>query len=93
MLDKNESIKMTQQELDANDYYSTTDLALAAAISLQFPIEAVDKTNPHKALFLFKRDEHLDQLIEIFWKKELRVDPLTYFNQLKTIKSRLYAER
>lgn len=73
-----------------NDYYSTSDLSLAAAITLFYSLEVVDRTNPRKAQFLFKRNESLDQFIEAFWRKELKVDPQTYFNQLKTIKARLY---
>ena len=84
---------MTQENLKLKDYYSTSDLALATTISLWYPIEVIDKQNPRKASFLFKRDENLDQLIESFWKNKLKVDPLTFFNQLKIIKSRLYAER
>ena len=83
---------MTQVD-SLNDFYSTSDLALAAAISLWHPIEAVDRTNPSKAQFLFKRDESLNQLIKTFWKQELRIEPQAYFNQLKIIKSRLYGER
>ncbi len=76
--------------LDTKDYYFTSDLALAAAISLYFPLEVIDRTNPNKAQFLFKRDESLDQLIEAFWRNEMKVDPQIYFNQLKVTKSRLY---
>lgn len=84
---------MTQQRLNVNDQYSTSDLALATMISLFYPLEAIDRTNSNKSQFLFKRDEELDQLIEAFWRKELQVEPQTYFNQLKIIKSRLYEER
>ncbi len=84
---------MKQEYLDVNDYYATSDLALAAALSLHYLIEAIDRQNPQKAQFLFKRDENLNQLIETYWKGELRVNPVAYFNQLKTIKSRLYEER
>jgi hypothetical protein len=80
------------KRLKINDYYSTSDLALATALSLWFPVEAIDKTNPHKAIFLFKRNEELDQLLEAFWRRELKVEPQAYFNQLKAIKSRLYSE-
>lgn len=80
-------------ELDENNHYSTSDLALATTLSLFYPLKTIDRTNPHKAQFSFKRGEKLNQLIEAFWRKELKVDPLTYFNALKTIKSRLYAER
>ena len=75
---------------DTLGLYSTSDLALASVISLYHPLWAVDKTNPQKAEFIFKREEGIDKLIESFWRKELQVEPLTYFNQIKIIKSRLY---
>jgi len=81
---------MTNKLLSLNDYYATSDLALAAAISLWFPIDSIDKTNPNKAEFVFIREEGLDQLIEGFWRNELKVSPLAYFNQLKSIKTRLH---
>lgn len=74
-----------------NDYYATSDLGLATTLSLFYSLEAIDRTNPHKAQFLFKRSENLNQLIEAFWKKEIKVDPQTYFAQLKVLKARLYA--
>ncbi len=82
---------MTKQRLSTNDYYSTFDLALATAISLWYPLEALDRTqNLHKAQFLFKRDEQLAKLIETYWRGELKVNPQEYFGALKNIKSRLY---
>jgi len=74
------------------NYYSTSDLGLAATLSLWCQIEGIDRTNPHKAVFLFKRDEELNQLLEAYWRRELKVEPQTYFNQLKAIKARLYSE-
>ena len=73
------------------NYFSTTDLALATVISLYLPIEGIDKINPHKVEFLFKRTRELDQLIQVYWRKELKVEPQTFFAQLKVIKSRLYS--
>lgn len=84
---------MKQEYLNVNDYYSTSDLALATAISIFYPVEAIDRQNPHKAQFLFKRNPELNQLIEGYWRGELKVNPATYFNQLKIIKARLYEER
>lgn len=87
-------MNMTQENLTLNDYYSTSDLALAATLSLWYSIEAIDKTqNPHKAVFLFKRDPQLEQLIESYWHGDLRVNPQAYFNQLKLVKARLYESR
>jgi len=70
--------------------FRTSDLALATTISLFYPIEAIDKQNPRKAYFVFKREEGLDELIEKYWKGELRIEPKTFFNQLRVIKARLY---
>lgn len=79
--------------LRVDDYFSTSDLALAGAIALYFPLEAIDKTqNQYKAQFLFKRDRSLDKLVEAYWRGELKVEPQTYFNQLKNIKARLYSD-
>lgn len=84
---------MKKEYQKVNDYYSTSDLALAAALSLFFPVDSIDRQNPQKALFLFKKDENLEQLIESYWKGEIKVNPSTYFNQLKIIKARLYEGR
>lgn len=83
---------MANEYLSVNDYYSTPDLALATVISLHFPVEVIDKTNSNKALFLFKREDGLNSLIEAYWRKELQIEPQAFFAQLKTIKSRLYQE-
>ena len=80
------------QKLELKDYYKTSDLALATTLSLHYTIDVLDKQNPHKALFLFKKEDSLDKLLEAYWKRELKVEPQTYFNQLKAIKHRLYSE-
>jgi hypothetical protein len=66
------------------------DLALATTLSLYFPIEAIDRTNPRKATFHFKKDNIVDSYIQEYWNGKLKVEPQQYFNQLRTIKARLY---
>lgn len=78
---------------NTNNYYYTADLALAATISLYYPVEAIDRqSNSQKASFIFKRDQQLDKLIEGYWRGELKVNPQAYFNSLRIIKARLYGE-
>lgn len=84
---------MKHENLQLENYYQTSDLNLCVTISLWYPIEAIDRTNPRKATFLFKRDEKLDELLELYWKRQLKVEPQTYFSQLKAIKARLYSEK
>lgn len=73
--------------------YVTSDLALATTISLQFPIQDIDRSNPRKAVFVFLRSHELEDLVEGYFRNELKISPQTFFNQLRDIKSRLYAER
>ena len=75
------------------DTYVTSDLALATTISLQFPIQDIDRSNPRKAVFVFLRSPELETLVEGYFRNELKISPQTFFNQLRDIKSRLYAER
>jgi len=85
-------INMKTSSTDQN-YYFTNDLGLACTISLFYPIWAVDKSNPPKAQFVFKRESGLGELLESYWSNTLHVSPLAYFQQLKIIKSRLYEQR
>lgn len=79
---------------DENQLYKTADLALVAVILLFAPdaLEVVDRANPHKVLFGFKRGPDLDALVGQYWKRELKVEPQAFFNQLKLAKVRIYAE-
>lgn len=73
------------------EVFVTSDLSLTTAISLYCPIIEIEKTNPRKAQFMFEHDSALTALLEKYWNKQLLVEPRAYFDQLKAIKARLYA--
>lgn len=73
--------------------FSTSDLALATTISLSFPIKFIDRSNPHRAEFIFDNSYELIKLIESFWKNELRIEPKQFYQQQRIIKARLYDKR
>jgi len=75
------------------DFYTTSDLSLATLISLSFVLDHIDQTNPRRAVFVFRSDDEIYQLVEAFWSDQARVSPRIYFSQLKYLKSRLYEER
>lgn len=81
-----------RKELQNESIYGTADLALAAVIFLSHPLEGIDKQNPRKAQFLFKQTKGLDSLVDEYWRGGLGVEPQAYFNALRAIKARLYAE-
>ena len=83
---------MTMKTHENENVFSTFDLALATVITLWHPVVDIDKSqNPHRALFIFKRSKKLDDTVNKYWKRELLVEPRLYFEQLKTLKGRLYA--
>ncbi len=73
-----------------SDYYSSSDLGLVVVLSLYFPIDSLDKTNPQKVIFSFKRETGLDDLVANYWARRLQVEPQALLSQLKSIKTRIY---
>lgn len=78
--------------LQEKDFFKTSDIALGSALCCYgYQIEAVNRQNPsNKAVFLIKRDEQLDNLIRLYFTHQLKVEPLSFFNFLKEIKTRIY---
>jgi len=73
------------------NYYQTSDLSLSTTISLFFPIEDIDRSNPRKAVFVFRKTPELEKLIDQYFRNEIKISPQVYFNQLRVVKARLYA--
>ena len=82
---------MTMKTHVNENTFSTSDLALATTLSIWCQLEQVDKSNPHRALFIFSRSQKLDEVVDKYWKRELSVEPRQYFDQLKSLKARLYS--
>ncbi len=77
--------------MNENEYFETSDLSLVAALcSFGAKIEALERNNGPRVVFYIKREKGLDQLVRVFYARELQVDPLTYYNCLRDAKSRLY---
>ncbi len=82
---------MINQRLKESELFRTQELSLASAlVSWNFPLEAVDKSNPNKAIFIFLRTPELDGAIQAFWSNTGKVLPKVYFNALREIKSRIH---
>lgn len=50
----------------------------------------VDKTNPHRASFVFENSKFLEDLIEQFHAYQAQIEPHKFFNAQKDLKQRLY---
>lgn len=74
-----------------DNYYKTSDLALATTISLYSPIETTEFLENKKVLFVFIKSPKLEKLIGLYWSGNMRIEPQQFFNQLKVIKTRIYS--
>ncbi len=83
-------MSMKTKTLEETDFYRTNDLALAGAISLWYPLAAIDKENPSKVVWIFEKDQLLLGLLEQYWRNELKVEPQAYFYQIKKLKNQIY---
>jgi len=77
--------------LQEKDYFKSSDICLCSALCCYgYQIEAVDRQSPSKANFLIKRNERLDELMQLYFTHQLTVEPLSFFNFMKEIKTRIY---
>ncbi len=80
-----------EEILKESEFFKSSDLALVATLqTFGYQIEAMDRSSEGKVVFLIKRNAELDNLIQTFWSRSLRVCPLTYFESLKATKARIY---
>ncbi len=76
--------------MSKTEYYKSADMACVTALSLFFPITDISKTDPKKVEFCFVKTPDLVNFLDKYWRDEVSVSPIQYFNQIKTIKRRLY---
>jgi hypothetical protein len=77
---------------DDTKVFSSYDLGASSALSaLGYKLLKIDKGQGSKSLFLFESSEELIESAQMYWRGELQVDALTYFNAIKTIKNQLYS--
>lgn len=77
--------------LNYENFYRTSDLFLCVALCYcGYAIEAIEKNDSSRAVFIYKRDENIDEVVQQYFKHELRVEPISFSNYLKEVKTRLY---
>lgn len=76
-----------------NSYFETNSLHLSASlICLGIPLDSVLKGQDGKATFIFNRSNNpdLDQIIQNFWQKTLKIEPNSFWESIRFLKSRIY---
>lgn len=82
---------MIKKRLRDQEVFQSHELSLIATlIARGFPLLAVDKSNPKKAIFKFSNSTELSQAVKEYWDDTATVSPKKYFYALREAKSRLY---
>ena len=73
--------------------WTTYDLGVSTALLCTgFELLSLNKTNPRKVLFIFRREENIDETANAYFADQLKLNARAYFDQLKALKNRLYSE-
>lgn len=84
-------ISLNEQKLSASKIYSTFDIFLASCLLyLNFKLLELRRDNPKKVLFCFLHEDRIEQAVDDYFNCNLQVDCLTFTNQLKNLKNRIY---
>jgi hypothetical protein len=78
---------------DSADVFSTYDLGCSAALLCAgFELLSLNKENPYKSLFIFKREDGIEDVVDAYWSDRLEVKARSFFDAIKALKNRLYSK-
>ena len=84
--------KKDSDSIETSEEFITYDIGLAAAlVTLGYALWDIDKSNPKKSQFIFKRDEHIDKMVNQYWDDKLTLPARSLLDNLKMLKNRLYS--
>ena len=78
---------------DPSAVFSTYDLGVSSALlCLNFKLLYLDKKEPRKALFVFKRENGIEDFANQYFTDQLQVKARSFFDALKALKNKLHSE-
>jgi hypothetical protein len=76
---------------DPDCVFTTYDLGCSTALlCVGFELLDVEKSNPKKALFTFKREGNIAEMANSYFANKLSVKARSYADNLKALKNKLY---
>lgn len=78
---------------DSSSVFTTYDLGVSAALlCLGYKLERLERDNPRKALFVFKRKAGIEEYANRYFTDQLEVKARSFFDSIKALKNKLYSE-
>jgi hypothetical protein len=69
----------------------TADINLAASLlCFGFNVDGIDNHNLQKVYFLFRRTEQIENIIDLYWRGDLKVNPKEFANARREIMARIH---
>ncbi len=81
---------MKNESHDEVDFVTRDILLAATLLSHEIPLRDINRTSPKQSFFVFDRSERLNEIVERFWARRERVEPLALGEQLRYLKSLIY---
>lgn len=74
------------------EFYLTYDLGCSSAlVSSGFELVSLDKSNPKKVQFIFRRELGIEKVADDYFADRLELKARGFFDNIKSIKNRLYS--
>lgn len=74
------------------DFYLTFDLGCSSAlVSSGFELVSLDKSNPKKVRFIFRREAGIEKIADDYFADRLEVKARKFFDDIKSLKNRIYS--
>lgn len=81
--------KIRSEEIEV---FTNYDLGLSAALLCAgFELLSVDRDNPRKALFVFRKQAGIEDIANRYFADRLEVKARSFFDHLKALKNKLYS--
>jgi hypothetical protein len=78
---------------DEASVFTTYDLGVSAALlCLGYKLIRLDRDDPRKALFVFRKEKDIDTYANQYFSDQLKVKARSFFDSIKALKNKLYSE-
>lgn len=78
---------------DPAQLWTTYDLGVSTALLCAgFEIVTIEKSDPRKALFVFKKESGIEETVNKYFSDQLKVKARSFFDHLKALKNKLYSK-
>jgi hypothetical protein len=92
-LKNDKSTELRYIPLEGDTVFAVNDLGCAAALATaDFELLTLDRENPHKVKFVFRREVGIEKVADDFWSDRLEQKSRSFWDNIKNLKNRLYSD-